>query len=203
MVTTLDELQIEDATQAIRQVTSRYKRRYYWTDEEELTQEAWVAVMKALPNWDERFGVDSMARYFYKAAEYALRPFVWKQLSILSAPSQELTELFQHQLRNNREVEHTSESAQEMHPLPVDEVVGERLWQDEVAERLFDVFDRLDNGDLAMACLLKERKPSRVARAAGVPVDLVYRATERARREISRDYLLYKLWRGKCREYGC
>lgn len=189
----LDDDVIDDASEAISRVTRMYKRKYWWADEKELRQEAWVAVLKAIPNWDPRFGdnPNSMDRYLWNAANYALRPFVWKQLSILSAPSQELSNLFQHQ--------HPQDANVELNAKPDDtgEALDTKHWEAEVGECLGEVFGRIQNGHLAAACLIREQKPSEVAIEFGVPVAQVYRANMLVKWAIARDYSLFQLWKSR------
>lgn len=66
-----------------RQVTGAYARRCEWTDREELEQEAWCAMLTALPGFDPARG--DLGGYLYGTAQRAVHRFAWRQGSALSA----------------------------------------------------------------------------------------------------------------------
>lgn len=200
------------ATEAAAKVAAKYKRKYWWTNQDDLQQEAWLAMLKARPNFDGRFGDTPSARqrYLYKAADYSLRPFVWKHLSILSAPESQLHNLFQ--MGNAGGIHTDNYSAHAGSPASVadavssepiqDELVEEANWHRRVRKRLSALFSKLDDGDLAEAAIMCGTAPADIASAFALPVSRVYAATKRVKMAVQKDQALFDLWKESTYAYN-
>jgi len=181
----LDEF--DDIARVAARVARKYKRTYWWSEEEDLRQEAWAALLKAVHHWDPRVGAPLEA-YLWRAANYALRPFVWKNASIASASYRQLAELFKHhRAQLNESIVDPAPSA--------DEVIEEARWRRAIRKELARIFASDKDGSLAEAVLMAGYKPLQVAHVLDVPVQRVYSASAQIRRRIESDYTLFKLWR--------
>lgn len=65
-----------------RQVAGAYARRCPWVDREELEQEAWAAMLSALPGYDAARG--ELGGYLYGTAQRAVHRHAWRQGSSLT-----------------------------------------------------------------------------------------------------------------------
>ena len=181
------------AESAIDQVATHYSLAYGLPDASDLRQEAWVAVVDAEPRYKPELG--GIRGYCYKVAEYAVRPHVMRNVSIVSAPRRERGNLFALRYTNSY-----CERIEETHELfardtDTGKEIDKASWAHEVAQRLAEVFNAIDGAGIAESCIVAERKASEVAAAFGVPVATVYDVTRKARRAVAKDRELFRLWR--------
>ena len=170
----------------------KYKRRCWWACMDDLHQEARVAVIEAERTFDPEVGVP-VEGYAYRAAMLALRTYTWKQSAPVSASD--------HTLESLRGVYHGQ--LEDVHVdggIAPDEDTELRRWHLRVRARIAGVLGEGEAGLLALRVLLGEAQPADVAREAEVPVAKVYAATLRARKAISEDLILYRLWKEQWNE---
>lgn len=178
------------AESAIADVVGWYSRKYFWADPSDLEQEAWVACLRASKTFKPELG--EARGYFYTAAKLALRPFVWRQRSLLSASSHDLSSLFG-AMTCSLDGEKVPELVQQ-DGCP-DAALDQARWKLAIRQRLAAVLDKIDGGKLARALLVEDQKAKAIAIAFDVPVATVYAASRRAKKAVEADCELFQLWR--------
>jgi DNA-directed RNA polymerase specialized sigma24 family protein len=172
-----------------REISARYKKLAPWTNFDDLRQTAWVAIMLAARTFNQEMG--AFTTYAGRAIVLCLSRESWK----LHAPVSEAVHRL-HTLRDARTVgiDDESESRPFVAPEPSPEKqIGEQAWLFRVRGQLSALLDPVD-AKLALPILTGEKKSADVAREHDLPVKEVYRITERARKRIMFDPVLYKLW---------
>lgn len=165
-------------------VARRYKRRCWWADIDDLTNEAAAAIVKALPNWDPEVGVPVEA-YVWRAAAFACKHWLWKNTAPVNASSHSAKEL-KGIHRVSLKAVHSQESDHDPHRDYTD-----MEWRQRVKAHLEEIIASTPNGDLAAAVLLEERKPMDME----ADTQRVYKAAAVLRNRLRQSYPLYKLWK--------
>jgi len=180
---TKDELSI--AMDVAQKAARRYARRCWWADVKDLEQEATLATVKAARTFDPTVGVP-FAGYAWRAAILALKPYLWKMSSPVSAS---WGDMLNRKLAGMHRAE-VDLTIQDERTLQDDEL-DQRRWCEQVWKRAV----ALDpSGGLAVEVLLMGEKSSDVAERHGVPVQTVYNATTRAKARMTNDKELWELW---------
>lgn len=169
-------------------VASRYARRCWWADKDDMRQVATVAILEAHGTFDSSVGVP-IEGYAWRAAVLAVRHYLWKN----TAPVNESD----HNVKNLRGVVRApvedALSVADENPTPEDEA-RRLLWHKRAHEAIRAVLDDGVDGHLAEDVLLHEMKPAEVARRHDVVVTSVYEAVSTARRRLRIDLELWELW---------
>lgn len=184
---TKDELAV--AERVARKAAKRYARRCWWADVKDLEQEALLATVKAAGTFDPSVGVP-FAGYAWRAAVLALKPYLWKQSSPVSAS---WNDMLDRKLAGVQRAE-VDTTVPEEKDTPDDEL-DRRRWCEEVWKR---ALAHDPSGGLAVAVLLNGEKSADVAARHGVPVQTVYNATTRTKARIAKDPDLWNLWTQRC-----
>jgi DNA-directed RNA polymerase specialized sigma subunit len=160
-------------------MAKRYKRRCWWADLDDMTQEARTALLEALRTADPQSSVP-VDGYLWRVAAFRIRAFLWKNSAPVNAPWHKMTELRGvHRAELSPLIEDDSISA----PKTIDE----RQWRERVRARLADLASRVEDGFLAKALLLEEQ---------GTRTDKsLNKARSRLKKDIRNDFELYELWR--------
>lgn len=170
---------------------SRYARRCWWADREDLEQEAMVAAFAATKTWDEKVGVEFGA-YAYRACLLHLRRYLWKNSAPVSAADKKLTEL--RGLHRAELVDDDHRCNREW----ADQLLADADWQFRAFEQIEYVLTALQKPTAmkaALQVLLEEERPARVAARLNIPIDHVYRATKRAKEVLGNNAALLDLLR--------
>ena len=185
---TKDELDV--ALEVSKKAARRYARRCWWADVKDLEQEAVLATVKAAGTFDPAVGVP-FAGYAWRAAILALKPYLWRQSSPVSASWGNII---------GRKLEGLQRAEVDL-TIPDDRgdpdtVLDDKRWCEQVWRRAV----ALDlSGGLAIEVLLLGEKSADVAARHGVPVQTVYNATTRAKARMTNDKELYELWTNRSR----
>ena len=171
-----------------RRAAARYKSRCWWAEFDDLHQQALEAALRAERTFDPDVGVPLDA-YLWRACVLALRTYTWKQ-SPVSAPDHKLTEL--RGLHRAELTDVTDDRAQEPW---ADKVLSDKQWADRARASIEEALGEQSDKALALRVLLADEKPREVADACDVPIQRVYRATQRARDALGRDLDIYHLWK--------
>jgi hypothetical protein len=81
----------EALAQVVHEAVSRYSRRVWWADTQELQQQAWVVGLEALQRFDAQRG--DFYWYAWRAVVVQLRNYLWRQSAPVHAHQRELTAL--------------------------------------------------------------------------------------------------------------
>jgi DNA-directed RNA polymerase specialized sigma24 family protein len=171
-----------------KKAARRYARRCWWADVADLEQEAVLATVKAANTFDPSVGVP-FAGYAWRAAILALKPYLWRQSSPVSASWGDII---------GRKLEGLQRVAVDL-TIPddredADDALDSKRWCEQVWKRAV----ALDpSGGLAVEVLLLGEKSADVARRHNVPVQTVYNATTRAKARMTNDKELYALWENR------
>ena len=168
---------------------SNYCRRCWWAEHSDLENTAMVAVLEAERTWDPEVGVPKGA-YQWRAAVLALRNYLWETSSPVSLPKRSA---MLPELAKGISKVALDPSAGTTTPWP-DRLIDDDRWRQGVRAQLEALTDHDQDADLALAVLLGEGRSAEVAQARGVPVQRVYRATQRVRELMRVDLTLYELW---------
>lgn len=161
-------------------VARRYKKRCWWADIDDLTHEAFGAILNAKEKADEDRPWEP---YAYTAAMHAVRSFLWQN----SSPVNETCK----KVQNLRGVHRTelSEEIELQAPNSYD-ILCKKQWLEKVKQRLVEIAKTIEDGDIALDFILNEDK---TAKDYG-DSSLVYKSSSSLRRHISRDAELFQLW---------
>ncbi len=167
----------------------RYARRVWWAKEEDMRQEALVAVLKARETFDPTHGAPFGA-YALRAAMLAIRPYLWKNSSPVSESWHKLPTLrgvHRAPLTDAKDVLASTACPEAQ--------LEHATWHEAVRDRLL----ALDpSRGLGLAVLLERQKPEAVAQQHNVSLAEVRRAVARLRTAVRNDYSLWKLhWNGE------
>ena len=165
-------------------VARRYKRKCWWADVDDLTNEAAAAVVKALPNWDPEVGVP-VEGYVWRAAAFACKHWLWKNTAPVNASShsaKNLKGIHRVGLREIRDQASGCDPYREYSDLE---------WRARVKAHLEELIASTPDGDLAAAVLLEERRPMDMQ----ADTQHVYKAAAILRNKLRQSYPLYKLWK--------
>lgn len=167
-----------------KSVARAYRRKVWWADFEDMSQEAFAEMRKAEPLWDARVGIPKSA-YLRRVAVLAVRKMLWKQSAPVSGRGER-------ELRGLMRAEMTEMGSSGQ---PPDEEVNEKRWHERVAERLRELADRDPSVREGLAMLLGEESPMEREAASGVARVELYRHRRRARRAVLNDPVLFELFR--------
>ena len=181
-------------------VARRYARRCFRVDEEDLRQEARVAITEMLSRktFDPSVGVP-LSAYAWRVAVLRLKHYLWKTKSPVTGPAG--NDDYGTTLRGLRGVstdalELAPPESVVLHPDARREAAEREAWELRTSVALLDALDESgDDAAVAWRVLYHEEKPRAVAADLGIPVQHVYRVVCRARRKVRENYELYKLWK--------
>lgn len=158
-----------------------YHRTHPWLDREELKQEAWVAMLQAMPLHVAESG--PLAAYLATCAYRACKRLCWRMSVPANVPMSSATPQKIARLRAST----VEESALEVLP-------GN---QGTAAEQLESIEQREALAQLVAECLAQEREPDAIraviygempareaAETFNVPVQVIYRRTEKVRAKL-------------------
>lgn len=171
-------------------VAARYKSKFWWADLDDLRQEALYAICRAKRtfNADEGFPFEA---YAWRAAVLTVRRYVLKMSSPVSASNSEDSLL---DLKGTQRAAIDPSSDWFVHNDLNEEALSAVRAKREILRRLQELLAGMRDGEIAEAVLLNEEKSATVAKRYSVPVTKVYGAAQRARRMISADADLWRLW---------
>ena len=169
----------------------KYKRRCWWVDVEDLTQEAWPTMLRAKMTFDPSTGVPEQA-YLWRAVVIRLKNYVWSLSSPVSANDGEKPNL-------------AGVLHERLHPGMADRApYGETLTIQRNFTSLIDsevrhTIMRLDNGELAADMLISGYTLSEVCQRHNVARGAVLSALAQARKALAGNLYLQRLWRERCK----
>ncbi len=168
-------------------IAGSYARKCWWSDLDDLKQEALVALVRAHQLFDPQVGVPWEA-YASLAASRAVARYLLKNSSPVSAPdchsgATNLVGLLRAPVDENWE-----------DPEPwADALIDDKRWRAKVRMHVQELA-RQCGGLHAVPVLLDDKQASEVATAKAVPVKQVYKETRRVRDRARCDLTLYELW---------
>lgn len=166
---------------------SRYKRKCWWADREELEQTAWVAMLDARRSYDPQTGVP-FEGYAWRAVINQLHAVVLRASAPVSAPGGKLPDLkglYRTML---------DEGLVDLRDDPC-RVLMKLERQRRIEAAITDVLKEDRAHGCARDVLLGGLKPRIVAQKRRVPVENVYRAVKRVKNRIAKSYDCWKLWK--------
>lgn len=166
------------------QASYSYHRTHAWLDREELAQEAWLDMLQALPMHDPAGG--PLSAYLATCAYRACKRLCWRMSVAANVPTRTATAEKVARLRA-ASVDETALAV----VAADDATAEERMASIEERERLAQVVaEHLANGQEAAAvrAVLYGEMPSREAALAfNVPVQVIYKRTEKVRAALKAD----------------
>ena len=192
--------QFEKIQSNAKRIASRFRRKCWWIDRDELEQAAVLEQLKAARNYDPgrgRTGDIEFGAYTWRVAVLAARRSVLKASAPVTA---------HHRLEVLKGVSHTSltimnEQGEERER---PELVEPSPWLDDLAQRsefLARIQARVvellgeDGAAFAFGVLSDEFRPAEVAAYHNIPAETVYRAARRMKRQLIEDRELWEMWR--------
>lgn len=175
-----------------------YARKCWWSDAQDLEQEAMVECLRALRAFDPDLGTP-VKSYLFTAARRAIVNYLLAQSSPVSARSGHRSVLVGLHAADldlhAAEGEHATACRPELHvSATADSDYDYARWRAAVATRIEAVIGR-PCAELSIPVILGLARSSEVAEAMQVPVATVYSATARAKSAIGDDVVLWELWR--------
>lgn len=198
---------IDDPKHPARRAARAYKRKCWWTEVDDLVQQAVVATTKAMTTFDPAVGVPLDA-YLFRAAVLALKPYILSLSAPVSSSRAQrdqlkglvrapVTTTDRGSLDDTRGDANYRRSDVIMRTNDDDSpdiVVSKASITARVQERLHEILTDDKQTERALPVLLGWQSSAEVAEAEGISVQEVYRATLRARRRIESDTVLWQLW---------
>lgn len=168
-------LDFDTVNRVANAVASRYKRKCWWADIEDLRHEAIVAILRAAKTADPQSTIP-FDGYAARAAALSIRAYLWS----VTAPVNESW----HRVKDLAGVHRTKLT----NDIPLDFSIftelEKRQWREQVYSRLMELSSQIENGEFALAMLLE-----------GKPAKVCYKANAKLRRYILNDSKLYYLWK--------
>lgn len=195
-----EPLPVEHPHHPARRAARAYARRCWWADYHDLEQEAFLATTRAMGTYDASYGTPIDA-YLYRAAVLHLPPVLLRMSAPVSERPSKLKNLKGVKRFDGGEsrggLKYTLDDflATRRDPTDPDVELDVAAWRAKVRERLSALLTDERKTELAVPVLLDRREAAEVAAAEGVPVRVIYNATQRARRRIRDDLDLWELWR--------
>ncbi len=176
-----DERVIELAGKA----ASRYKRRVWWANHEDMKHAGVEAIMSAIPGYDPDYGVE-IGAYSWRVAIYAVRRYVLKASAPVSA---------KHRLDVLKGLYRAEISAYEKDEKPdPEETVHRVLLARTVRTRVESILGET-GAAFAIGILGGDFQPKDVIDDHGLKPAEVYHAIRMTKARLQSDKLLYELWR--------
>lgn len=180
-------------------VARRYKKRCWWSSEEDVRQEAIVAQLDSLRNFDPQRA--KLVQYTWASALYAARRAVLKSSSPVSCSSNpdKLVGYYRqdfpgdHTTADKDGFVHDTPSECQQQPTQ-EERLTEARRQLLIRQRLATLIGE-ESVEFAIDLVTKEFTPADVSAEHGISVAVVYRAMRTIRGALSSDRVLYELWR--------
>ena len=169
----------------------RYKRRCWWASTEDLTQEGWLALTTARPNFDPRVGLP-WSTYAARVLILAMRRHLWNESSPVSGGKHRPRESYTGALRAPLE---TLDIWPEAVP-QLDDLLADARWRQDVrcslAMLACDVLPGREAA-AALAVTLEEKTHAQVIEDEQMSVQRLYAAIHRLRAEAAQDAALFDL----------
>ncbi len=163
-------------------VAARYHRRCWWTDEEDLRQQAILEQLKSAETFDPERGI--WQQYSWRVAVNGLRRYVLKQSAPVSA---------EHDLNVLKGLQRTDlASLADMVHSAGDAEHDRMLVQ--IRERVEFLVGK-DGADFALGMLSEGWTAAEVAKQNGIRVRRVYATIAKVRKALEEDRVLYDMWR--------
>lgn len=166
------------------QVARSYHRTHPWLDAADLQNEAWLAMLEALPRYQPEAG--DLGGYLYRCAARAAKRLCWRLSVAANVPENGRAPAVVARLRKasvGEDVLATVAVEQDAADVALDKVKRDLVLTQVVAEHL--AAGR--HGEAVRAVLTGEAKSADVAEAAGIPVTALYEATKLAKRRMAAD----------------
>jgi len=164
-----------------RQVTATFSRRFPNIDADDITQEAWAAMLPKLSDIDESKATANT--FLYLVATVAVKRFVWRTIAITAVPRRESTKGAA--LRERAAA--CDDSALAF--VPADDKTAESLLIDrelqaDLAAVVAAHLAAGNEGKAVLAVLSGDMKSNEAAQAHNVPVETIYYQTRRTKAAI-------------------
>ena len=167
----------------VKQASGPFLRRYPWLDAQDLQQEAWVAMLAALPRYQEDVG--TLAAFLYRTAHGAMKVHLWRSGTLVKLNRQKAN------CQTWQTVRHAERAELDNELLSYDRTAHEELEAKEAREALALVVAKHlaagREGEAALAVMTGEMQSGEAAEAFGLPVAKVYRETFATMRRIRKD----------------
>lgn len=196
-----NEIMMQVAGEIAAVVSKTYRRKVWWlnnspdgrqegiSSEEDLIQEAMLAMIKAVPNYDPAFGSTPRA-YLFTVAKRTISSMVWRASSPVSTSQTTMLPELQGLIR--APLQEANDKPNEDNP---EALLARDEWLEQACAAVRARIHEASPDGLAEAVLLGEKKPREVAIEYAVPVQKVYSATARARARVGSDLNLWRMWR--------
>lgn len=173
-----------DLAPIARQAAAAISRTHSWMDRSELEQEAWAAMLAALPHVDPQ-GVNAKG-YLYRAALRAVKHAAWSASMPVSMSERSRSP------ERVRSMKAAAVPVEELcslaAPVPsVDALVAQKERRDRLAALVAEKLASGREAEAVSAVLCGDLEPAEAAEAYGLETRRLYRATEAATRWLRRN----------------
>ena len=170
-------------TEVAERLVRSYRRQAVGIEAAEIRQEAWTAMLAALPTYN---GPSEMLEgYLYVTARRAVKFLVWKMSVPASVSRSHVTYERIRTLRNGRVAEEVLEA------VPAESVgpeaqVADREARERFAQLVAELLASEREGEAVAAVLWGTMESAQAAEAYSIPVATIYQATREAKRKLAR-----------------
>lgn len=186
----MTDVQIQTCTTIARLISRRFTRTYRWVQTGELEQEAWVAMLEALPTFNPDAG--TLDGYLYRVALRAAKHLVWRLSAAANVPRSSATAA---RVAANRAV---ADSEERLVVVAAESGTAEEvLEQAEAAQRTAQVVAEYlaegREGEIVRAVVVGELSNSEGAALLGIKANALYQRTFYLRRKLAADVRLQEV----------
>lgn len=166
------------------QVARSYHRTHPWLDTADLTSEAWVAMLEALPRYQIEAG--DLGGYLYPCASRAVKSLCWRLSVAANVPQRSATPQVIGRMRA-ASVSDEALTVVAADQLSADDALDKAERDLVLTQVVAEHLAAGRHGEAVRAVLTGEAKSAEVAEAAGIPVTALYEATKLAKRRMAAD----------------
>jgi len=175
-----------DYQRLVIKIARAYKRKCWWADEDDMRQEANLAIVKACRSYDAEKG--DFERYAWRAAKCAIQNWLLEASAPVTAPQDQLFEL----VGLHRAELHDEAWTTTCH---MEAMLDEKHRAVKLRYALLNLCEGELERDVAWGLFIREDKSAELSATLGVPTPVIYRVAERLRRRVMGNRALYNLWK--------
>ena len=170
-------------TEVAERLVRSYRRQAGGIEASEIRQEAWTAMLAALPAYTGP--AESLEGYLYVTARRAVKLMLWRLSVPANVPARSATYEAIRTLRNGRVAEEVLET------VPAESVgpeaqVADREARERFAQLVAELLASEREGEAVAAVLWGTMESAQAAEAYSLPVATIYQATREAKRKLAR-----------------
>ncbi len=186
----MTDSQTQTLSHVAKLVSRKFARTYRWAQAQELEQEAWLAMLEAMPTYDAAQG--DLAPYLYRVALRAVKHLVWRLSAAANIPRCSATT---DKVSAARAVSDSDErlGAVAAEVLDAEEALEVLEVQARTAQVLAEYLAEGREGEVTRAVLAGEMSNVEGAALLGIKPNALYQRTFQLRRKLAADVRLQEV----------